>query len=163
MPDGSLSLTFIKVNDRQYIELFPEREPDSDRLNHISVETDDAEAMRKYLASKGLKTPATVGKGRIGNANFNITDPDGHTVEIVQYLPEGWSRREQGKFMSDRRISDRMAHVGIIVNSLATCDEFLWRHAGLRRDLARFSRQQGSKLGEHENSRQFRLRGVHVA
>ena len=38
-----LSLTFIKINDRQYIELFPEREANSDRLNHISIETDDAE------------------------------------------------------------------------------------------------------------------------
>ena len=123
-PDGSLSLTFIQVNDRQYIELFPERQPDSDRLNHISIETNDAEATRSYLASKGIKTPATVGKGRIGNANFNVTDPDGHTVEIVQYLPEGWSRREQGKFMSDRRISDRMAHVGIIVNSLQPAMNF---------------------------------------
>jgi catechol 2,3-dioxygenase-like lactoylglutathione lyase family enzyme len=122
--DGSLSLTFIKINDRQYIELFPERQSGSDRLNHISIETDDAEAMRKYLAGRGVKVPATVGKGRIGNANFNITDPDGHTVEIVQYLPAGWSRREQGKFMSDRRISDRMTHVGIIVNSLQPAMDF---------------------------------------
>jgi catechol 2,3-dioxygenase-like lactoylglutathione lyase family enzyme len=122
--DGSLSLTFIKINDRQYIELFPERQSGSDRLNHISIETDDAEAMRKYLAGRGVKVPATVGKGRIGNANFNITDPDGHTVEIVQYLPAGWSRREQGKFMSDRRISDRMMHVGIIVNSLQPAMDF---------------------------------------
>src|SRR5262249_48517967 len=43
--DGSLSLTFIKVNDRQYIELFPGLKPDADRLNHISIQTDDAEAM----------------------------------------------------------------------------------------------------------------------
>ena len=40
--DGTLSLTFIKVNDRQYIELFPEKEPHTDRLNHISIEVDDA-------------------------------------------------------------------------------------------------------------------------
>src|SRR4051794_28834512 len=52
--DGSLSLTFIKVNDRQYIELFPEQKAGSDRLNHISIETDDAEAMRAYLAKKGV-------------------------------------------------------------------------------------------------------------
>jgi len=30
-PDGSLSLTFIKVNDRQYIELFPGLQPGADR------------------------------------------------------------------------------------------------------------------------------------
>src|SRR3954471_21689821 len=73
--DGSLSLTFVKVNERQYIELFPEREAGSDRLNHISVETDDAEEMRRYLASKGVRVPASVPKGRIGNLNFNVADP----------------------------------------------------------------------------------------
>src|ERR1700704_6201250 len=52
-PDGTLSLTFLKINDRQYIELFPQTEAGTERLNHISIETDDAEAMRAYLGSKG--------------------------------------------------------------------------------------------------------------
>ena len=123
-PDGKLSLTFIKINDRQYVELFPEREARTDRLNHISIETDDAEQMRRYLASKGIAVPDKVGKGRIGNANFNIKDPDGHTVEIVQYLPEGWSLRDKGKAMPERRISTRMMHAGIIVNSLEAAMKF---------------------------------------
>src|SRR5712692_8578218 len=56
-PDGSLSLTFIKVNDRQYVELFPGLKPEADRLNHISFYTDNAESMRAYLGSKGVKVP----------------------------------------------------------------------------------------------------------
>ncbi len=123
-PDGQLSLTFIKINDRQYIELFPENEAGTDRLHHISIETDDAEQMRRYLASKGVAVPQKVGKGRIGNANFNIKDPDGHTVEIVQYLPDGWSLRDKGKAMPDGRISARMIHAGIIVNSLEPSMKF---------------------------------------
>lgn len=118
-PDGSLSLTFIKINDRQYIELFPERAGGTDRLNHISIETTDAEQMRKYLASKGVAAPEKVGKGRIGNSNFNVKDPDGHTVEIVQYEPAGWSVRDKGKFMPKERVSGRMMHVGILVGSLS--------------------------------------------
>ncbi len=94
--DGSLHLTFIKINDRQSIEIFPEKAPGTDRLNHIALETDDAEAMRSYLVSRGVKAPEKVGKGRIGNLNFNVTDPDGHTVEIVQYAPDSWSVREKG-------------------------------------------------------------------
>jgi catechol 2,3-dioxygenase-like lactoylglutathione lyase family enzyme len=117
-PDGSLSMTFFKVNERQYIELFPEKTPDSDRLNHISVETDNAEGMRAYLASKGIKVPEKVAKGRIGNSNFTIKDPEGHGVEIVQYEPGGWTVREQGKFMPESRISHRMMHVGVVVMNL---------------------------------------------
>lgn len=116
--DGKLDLTFIKINERQYIELFPEKEANTDRLNHISVETDDAEAMRRYLASKGVKVPDKVNKVRIGNLAFNVKDPDGHTVEFVQYTRDGWSARERGKFLGANRISTRMMHLGILVGSL---------------------------------------------
>jgi catechol 2,3-dioxygenase-like lactoylglutathione lyase family enzyme len=122
--DGSLSLTFIKINDHQYIELFPERESRSDRLHHISVYTEDAEAMRLYLASRGVKVPDRVPKGRIGNSNFNVTDPDGHTVEIVQYESGGWSMREKGKHVGPERVSTRMLHLGILVGDLAAAKKF---------------------------------------
>lgn len=56
-PDGSLSMTFIKINDRQYIELFPEKAAGTDRLLHFSIETDDAEAMRVYLRANGIRFP----------------------------------------------------------------------------------------------------------
>ncbi len=116
--NGTLHLTWIKINDRQTIEIFPEKEAGSDRLNHIALETEDALAMRAYLASRGIKVPEKVDKGRIGNLNFNVTDPDGHTVEIVQYMPEGWTLREKGKFLPETRISTRLMHVGILVGDL---------------------------------------------
>src|SRR5436305_10971416 len=45
-PDGTLHLTWIKINDRQSIELFPEKTPGSDRLYHNANETPDATATR---------------------------------------------------------------------------------------------------------------------
>jgi catechol 2,3-dioxygenase-like lactoylglutathione lyase family enzyme len=117
-PNGTPAMTFFKINERQYIELFPETTPKSDRLNHISIETDDAEGMRKYLASRGIAVPRQVGKGRIGNSNFNVKDPEGHTVEIVQYEPDGWTVRERGKHLPPERASTHMMHVGIIVTAL---------------------------------------------
>ena len=123
-PDGRLALTFIKINDRQYVELVPETQAGTDRLGHISVETTDADAMRRYLGSRGIKVPDTTPTGRIGNANFNVKDPDGHTLEIVQYLPAGWSARDKGKYLGPNRISDRMAHLGILVGSLDAATKF---------------------------------------
>jgi lactoylglutathione lyase len=124
MADGKLSLTFVKINDRQYIELFPETKADTDRLNHISIEVDDAEAMRAYLGSKGIKVPDKVGKGRIGNSNLNVKDPDGHTLEIVQYEPGGWTIRDKGKALNGPRLSNRMMHLGILVGSLEPAMKF---------------------------------------
>jgi catechol 2,3-dioxygenase-like lactoylglutathione lyase family enzyme len=127
-PDGSLSLTFIKVNERQYIELFPEKTANTDRLLHISIEVENAEAMRAYLKAKGVKVPDKVGKGRIKNSNFMVTDPDGHLVEIVQYEPDGLTVQAKGKFLDDNRavprIAQRMSHLGIIVGALAPAMKF---------------------------------------
>jgi catechol 2,3-dioxygenase-like lactoylglutathione lyase family enzyme len=122
--DGSLRLTWIKINDRQTIELFPENQAGSDRLNHIAFETDDAEAMRAYLAARGVKVPGKVDKGRIGNLNFNITDPNGHTVELVQYSPGGWTLREKGKFLPQTRIAMRLKHAGVLVGELEPALKF---------------------------------------
>src|SRR5271170_5468768 len=88
-PDGSVIMTFFKVNDHQYIELYPEQQANSDRLSHISLETDDIEALRLYLASKGVAVPEHAYRTRIGNLSFDVIDPEGHKVEMVQYLPEG--------------------------------------------------------------------------
>ncbi len=131
-PDGTLSLTFIKINDDQYVELFPGLQPQDDRLQHIAFFTDDAEGMRAYLGGQGVTVPHTVTKGRIGNLNFNVTDPDGHTVEFVQYMPDGWSARERGKFVSEAVISKRLRHVGILVGDLAAASKFYGETLGFR-------------------------------
>lgn len=116
--DGGDRIAFIKINDNQYLELFAETPKQDGRLHHISFYTDSAAAMRDYLAVQGVKVPEKVGKGKIGNSNFNITDPDGHTVEIVQYEPDSWTLREKGKYMPDSRISTHMIHVGVTIRHL---------------------------------------------
>jgi catechol 2,3-dioxygenase-like lactoylglutathione lyase family enzyme len=118
-PTGK-ELVWIKINDHQTVELFPGSEvaADADRLYHIAVETDDAEAMRVYLQSKGVTVPEKTPVGRIGNANYFLKDPNGNIVEIVQYLPESWTTREKGKHLPDTRISARIRHVGVMVGQL---------------------------------------------
>jgi len=122
--DGSDRIAFIKINENQYLELFAESPKEDGHLNHISFFTDSAEGMRVYLASRGVKVPDKVGKGRIGNLNFNIVDPDGHTVEIVQYQPDSWTTRERGKFMPDTRISTRIMHIGVLIGALEPATKF---------------------------------------
>ena len=119
-------LVWIKINDRQSVELFPGSEvsPETDRLYHIAIETDDAEAMRVYLQSRGVAVPPKTAVGKIGNKNYFVKDPNGNTVEIVEYLPGGWTLREKGKFLPDTRISTRMSHVGVMVGQLEASLKF---------------------------------------
>jgi catechol 2,3-dioxygenase-like lactoylglutathione lyase family enzyme len=130
--DGSDRIAFIKINDEQYLELFHEAPRNDGRVYHISFYTDNAEALRQKLGSKGVTVPPKLGVGKIKNTQFGITDPDGHSVELVQYLPEGWSRREAGKHMPDTRISARIAHIGVLVGALAPSLKFYGETLGFK-------------------------------
>ena len=125
-PDGSgLMLTYFKVNDHQYIEVFPElKDAKQDRLSHISFETTDAEQLRDYLASKGIKVPERLEPRLDRDLGFDVKDPDGHTVEFVQYTPNSIHMQAAGKFLPEGRVSERMIHVGVTVKDRAAADHF---------------------------------------
>jgi lactoylglutathione lyase len=88
-PDGSVDAAFIKINDRQWIELINRPTVGEGQLDHVALSTDGAERMRAYLASRGVQVPDTVGVGPTGDKSFTVTDPDGHRVEIVEYQGRG--------------------------------------------------------------------------
>jgi lactoylglutathione lyase len=136
---SDVRIAFIKINDYQYIELFAEK-PRADRmLNHLSFYTESADAMRDYLAAQGVKVPAKAGKGQTGNKNYNITDPDGNLLEIVEYMPDSWTAREKGNFLPETRISDHIPHAGVLIGSVEAAQKFyggilgfteIWRGGG---------------------------------
>lgn len=125
-PDGTLMLTYFKVNDHQYIEVFPTlKDPKEDRLSHISFETTDAEQLREYLASKGVQVPDKLEEDRLDHdRGFDVTDPDGHDVEFMEYVPGSLHEKAFGKFLPDTRISNRIIHVGVTVHDQAAADRF---------------------------------------
>jgi catechol 2,3-dioxygenase-like lactoylglutathione lyase family enzyme len=132
-PDGSLMLVYFKVNDHQYIELFPTlKSPSQDRLSHIAFETTDAQALRDYLAARGVEVPDRLKPGLDGNLSFMVTDPDGHRVEFVQYMPGSLHTRNFGKELPATRISDHIQHVGISVKDQAAADKFYKDILGFR-------------------------------
>jgi catechol 2,3-dioxygenase-like lactoylglutathione lyase family enzyme len=90
----------FRVNDHQYIELAPEKEPNTDRLVNIGLET------------TGVKS-------------FTFKDPDGHTVEMTPYKPGGFTP-------NSTQISQRMAHVGIIIGTLAPAMKFYGEKLGFQ-------------------------------
>jgi len=124
-PPGKLLLTYFKVNDHQFIEVFPElKDANEDRLSHIAFETTDAEQLRAYMASRGVGVPAQLDPMLDGNRGFEAKDPDGHTVEFVQLMPGSIHSRDFGKHMPDTRISQRIIHVGVTVRDRAAADKF---------------------------------------
>ena len=141
-------IMFVKVNDHQYFEIFNEADRGEGQLNHISFYTDNADQMYAYLKSKGIEVmgdKGSVGKGQTLNKNFNVKDPDGHIVEIVEYMPDSWTAREYGKKMPVTRIADHIMHLGVLAGDLDKSNQFyngilgfqeFWRGSGSPRMLS---------------------------
>lgn len=134
--DGTgVRIAFVKVNDDQYIEIFTEPDRGEGQLNHISFSTDNADRMYAYLKSKGVAVVGdrgSVPKGMTGNKNFNVKDPDGHIVEMVEYQPDSWTAREKGKHMPVTRISEQILHVGVLSGELEDSVKFYGGILGFR-------------------------------
>jgi lactoylglutathione lyase len=130
---GGLLLTYFKVNDHQYIEVFPELKDEAqDRLSHIAFETTNIAQLRDYLASRGVKTPDALKPGLDGNVSMMIADPDGHNVEFVQYIPGSLHSKNFGKFLPATRISGHIIHVGVTVQDREAADKFYKEILGFR-------------------------------
>ena len=122
--DGSVRIAFVKINDKQYVELFTDPPKQDGQLSHVAVYTDNARKMRDYLAGHGITAPTAVAKGKTGNYNFTIADPDGHGLEIVEYQPDSLTGRNQGKLIPSSRVSQRIMHVGFLVRDLDAAMKF---------------------------------------
>jgi catechol 2,3-dioxygenase-like lactoylglutathione lyase family enzyme len=128
---GGLKTSYFKVNDHQFIELAPNLRPDEDRLIHIGLETTDVRTLRSYLADQGVHVPASVRRLPDGTLGFEVTDPDGHRMQFVQYVPGSEEAEIFGKFISPRRLSKHILHAGISVQNQARADAFYHNILGL--------------------------------
>jgi lactoylglutathione lyase len=123
-PDGSDHVVFIKINDRQFIELWREAPKNYGYLHDVAFETEDARGLRAYLAARGVKVSDAVAKDAAGDLSFEVTDPFGFTIQLVQYQPESWTARTKGKFMPDTRPSNHIDHLGILINNREVAAKF---------------------------------------
>ena len=94
----------------------------------IGVEPLSANKLRhtnaSMLLNRGVKVPEKLEPMRDGNRGFDVTDPDGHDVEFVELRPGSMHSREFGKFLPEGRISQRIIHIGVVVNDRAAADRF---------------------------------------
>jgi catechol 2,3-dioxygenase-like lactoylglutathione lyase family enzyme len=127
-------ISFIRINDRQHVELFNEASTHPpNMLNHVAFLTDDAEQMKAYLKAQGVKVAdGPVQKTKAGDLAFMIADPDGTKIEFVQRLADGVELKTAGKFEPDTRISTLLYHAGFVVGHTAKAVDFYSRVLGFK-------------------------------
>lgn len=130
--DGKEWISFIKLNDYQYLELFTGDPRFGGLLNHFAFYTNDVVAMKAFLISRKVNLVDDIHIGRTGDKFFSIRDPDGHLIEIVQYQPNGWNAQNRGQFVPTVRISDHLNHIALPVSSMVAAIGFYGDILGLR-------------------------------
>ena len=121
----SSQVIFIAVNNRQYIELLNiEPPPGRGRLNCIAFYTDNVAQMHSYLASRGVNVPEKLSRDEAGELSFRFDDPDGNTIEMVQFTSNNPPLGKSDKSMSSAEISKHLSSVGFPVRSFQKSQQF---------------------------------------
>jgi catechol 2,3-dioxygenase-like lactoylglutathione lyase family enzyme len=123
-PEGKVTESFIKVNDHQFIEVYPP-EAASEQMGwmHVCYESGDLNALFATLDAHGLK-PSLVRKAGAGNLLTVLKDPEGRTTEFTQYMPGSRHTLDQGKHLGEHRVSELLAGFELPVPDLATARKF---------------------------------------
>jgi len=115
---------FIKINDREFIELYPRENP-SQQLGwmHVCFESDSLDSLDSLYASKRL-APTNVAKGAAGNLMFSVTDPEGRITEFTQYMPGSRHTLDRGLHLGQNRVSNQLMGFELPVTDLAAARKF---------------------------------------
>lgn len=115
---------FVKVNDRQFIEVYPQSErPQPLGWMHVCYESNDLNALNALYVAHGLKPPA-VAKAGAGNLIFSLHDPEGRVTEFTQYMPGSRHTLDQGKHLGANRVSEHLLGFDLPVSDLSAARQF---------------------------------------
>jgi catechol 2,3-dioxygenase-like lactoylglutathione lyase family enzyme len=127
---------FIKVNDRQYIELYPidENNPRTGFL-HLCFEGGDLNPIHDYYVSEGL-TPIAVRKAGAGNMLFTLQGPQQYAepqnIEYTQYMPGSRHSNDFGQHLGPDRVGDKMTVVALAMQDPAAARAFYIQKLGFK-------------------------------
>ena len=121
---GKSTEVFIKINDRQFIELYPQTDPAQPLgFMHVCFEAGDLNALERFYDSEGLK-PSPVRRAAAGNIISSMKDPEGRVIEFLQYMPGSRHTLDIGQHLGAGRISTELMGIDLPVREGAAMKEF---------------------------------------
>jgi catechol 2,3-dioxygenase-like lactoylglutathione lyase family enzyme len=132
--DGVPYESFIKIDDQQFIELYPVTAKDPDpAFLHLCFEGEDLPAIHDDYVSHGL-TPIGVRKAGAGNLLFTMPGPlqpigpggkaIPQNIEYTQYMEGSLHSKDAGQHLGKDRIADRLLGVSLAMVDVETARMF---------------------------------------
>jgi catechol 2,3-dioxygenase-like lactoylglutathione lyase family enzyme len=111
--DGATTEVFLKVNDRQFLEMYPQQQPPQEiGFMHICFESDDLEQLNRAYRSRDL-SPTPVKRAGAGNLLFTMEGPEQQNIEYTQYMPDSLHSKDKGEHLGGNRISEEIFGVSL--------------------------------------------------
>jgi catechol 2,3-dioxygenase-like lactoylglutathione lyase family enzyme len=115
---------FLKINDRQFIELYPQTDASQPLgLMHVCYESNDLTALHAEYVARGL-TVSEVRKAGAGNLLMTMKDPEGQTIEYTQYMPGSRHFEDRGRHLGANRVAQTMVGATSVARDAAAVRTF---------------------------------------
>jgi catechol 2,3-dioxygenase-like lactoylglutathione lyase family enzyme len=112
---GAPTEAFLKVNDKQFIELYPQRQPAQQiGFMHVCFESADLNGLHDSYIRRGL-TPTAVRRARAGNLLFTMEGPEKQNIEYTQYMLGSRHTNDRGQHLGPHRISKKIQAAGVLM------------------------------------------------
>jgi catechol 2,3-dioxygenase-like lactoylglutathione lyase family enzyme len=134
--EGKVYEAFIKINDHQFLELYPadEKNPQIGFL-HVCFYGNDLQSVHDYYVAHGL-TPNAVRTAGAGNLLFTMPGPATPTgpqnMEYTQYMPASMHSKAIGQFLGPDRIATHLIEVAIAFDEPGAASAFYRDKVGFR-------------------------------
>jgi catechol 2,3-dioxygenase-like lactoylglutathione lyase family enzyme len=104
---GFTTEAFLKINDRQFIEIYPPQPSQSIGFMHLCFESTDLAALNRAYLARNL-SPTPVKRAGAGNLLFTMVGPEQQLIEYTQYMPDSLHSKDHGQHLGANRISTEM-------------------------------------------------------
>jgi catechol 2,3-dioxygenase-like lactoylglutathione lyase family enzyme len=128
--NGTVTQAFIKVNDRQFIELYPKTQADpAIGFLHLCFDGDDLASLYTYNVAQGL-TPTQLRTAGAGNLLFTQRGPENQNIEYTQYMPGSRHSADKGQHLGLNRLADNFFAVALDMKDPAAAIAFYTHKLG---------------------------------
>jgi catechol 2,3-dioxygenase-like lactoylglutathione lyase family enzyme len=148
--DGNVTEQFVKINDRQYLELYPSDATHPAGFLHVCWEAVNLEGLYPILTAHGVVSPP-VRKAGAGNMLMAWKGPEEQTVEITEYMPGSRHSNDFGRDLGPDRISDTLTAAIVAVLDAKTLVDYFHNQMGFRTEENKMGVTFAEPQAAHDN------------
>ena len=145
---GALELVNLKISDKQTLEVFSGYKPGDEPIFQLAYQVKDIYNFREILVKNNIDVEK-IGHGQMKNLGACYKEPNGYTIELSQFTPEGITMRNAGKFIPENPVSRELYQVGIVVKDKKASDFYYKDLLGFRERQTKSGTQMWFPESEH--------------